>query len=102
MVAAILTLQRGNERGRRMVAGCALRYDDAVRSGEGMREDRVIIEFLPQGRFVKVSAMDPQTLTEVTIVGDAARGEEQLKRAALNKLRYVLERDGGGRGPARR
>jgi hypothetical protein len=52
----------------------------------------VIIEFVPQGRFVKVSAMHPPTLTEVSIVGDAARGEAALKRAALQKLRYVLAR----------
>lgn len=57
-----------------------------------MREDSVIIEFRPHGRFVKVSAMDPQTLTEVTVVGDATRSEAELKRAALNKLRYVLAR----------
>jgi rRNA pseudouridine-1189 N-methylase Emg1 (Nep1/Mra1 family) len=64
-----------------------------------MREDNVIIEFRPHGRFVKVSAMDPQTLTEVTIVGDAARGEDELKRTALNKLRYVLARERpAGRG----
>lgn len=62
-----------------------------------MREDNVIIEFLPRGHFVKVSAMDPKTLTEVSIVGDARRGEAELKRAVLQKLRYVLERDSAPR-----
>ncbi len=52
----------------------------------------VIIEFYQVGAFVKVSAVDTATLTEVSIVGDPARGEEALKRAALQKLEYVLER----------
>ena len=52
----------------------------------------VIIEFYHVGAFVKVSAVDTATLTEVSIVGDPARGEEALKRAALQKLEYVLER----------
>jgi len=64
-----------------------------------MRDDSVIIEFKPCGHFVKVSAMDPGTLTEVSIVGDPSRGEAELKRAAVRKLRYVLERD---QPPARR
>lgn len=62
--------------------------------GEG-----VIIEFVRQGRFVKVSAMDPASLTEVSIVGDPARGEAALERAAVAKLRYVLARKGAGQGP---
>jgi hypothetical protein len=67
-----------------------------------MREDGVIIEFIPRGRFVKVSAMDVKTLTEVCIVGDAQQSQDELKRTAKQKLRYVLERDrkakGGGKG----
>jgi len=58
-----------------------------------MREDNVIIEFVPRGRFVKVSAMDPKTLTEVCIVGDAQQSESELKRTVKQKLRYVLRRD---------
>jgi hypothetical protein len=34
--------------------------------------------------------MDPATLTEVTIVGDAARGREALQETAARKLDYVL------------
>ncbi len=52
----------------------------------------VIIEFYRVGACVKVSAVDTATLTEVPIVGDPARGEEAVKRAALQKLEYVLER----------
>ena len=56
--------------------------------------DEVLIEFLPCGRYVKVSAVDPKTLTEVSIVGDPAAGEEALKRQAARKLAYVLGKKG--------
>jgi len=58
-----------------------------------MREGNVIIEYVPRGRFVKVSAMDPKTLTEVCIVGDAQESEDELKRTVKQKLRYVLKRN---------
>ena len=50
----------------------------------------VIYEFIPMGRYVRVAAVDPATLTEVSIVGDPAVGESQLKRQARRKLAYVL------------
>lgn len=56
----------------------------------GPRE--VIFEFYRVGAYVKVSAVDTATLTEVAIVGDPAIGEESLKQTALRKLDYVLER----------
>lgn len=51
-----------------------------------------LIEFYPVGAYVKVSAVDPESLTEVSIVGDPAAGEEVLKRQAVRKLQYVLAR----------
>lgn len=56
-----------------------------------MRPGEVIIEFFPVGNAVKVSAIDPETLVEVSIVGDPRQSEEALSRAAVQKLRYVLE-----------
>jgi len=50
----------------------------------------VIYEFIPMGRYVKVAAVDPATLTEVSIVGDPSVGETALKRQARRKLAYVL------------
>lgn len=50
----------------------------------------VIYEFMPMGRYVRVAAVDPATLTEVSIVGDPAVGETLLKRQARRKLAYVL------------
>ncbi len=55
----------------------------------------VIYEFIPMGRYVKVAAVDPATLTEVSIVGDPAVGETLLKRQARRKLAYVLSKKAG-------
>ena len=52
----------------------------------------VIIEFYRVGAFVKVSAVDPHTLTEVSIVGAPDAGEAALARAAIRKLEYVMAR----------
>ncbi len=57
-----------------------------------LNEQRVIIEFLPSGSYVKVSAFDPVSMVEVSIVGDPASGEAGLKHAVLRKLKYVLEK----------
>ena len=54
----------------------------------------VIIEFHSIGQFVKVSAMDTQTLTEASIQGPASANEALLKRNALKRLEYVLKKRG--------
>lgn len=64
------------------------------RSSSNHYDEGYIIEFIGQGRYVKVSAIDPRTGTEVSIVGDAERSEEELQQVALRKLRYVLEKKG--------
>jgi hypothetical protein len=51
---------------------------------------------------VQVSAIDPVTRTEVSIVGDRSRSEAALARIAVRKLKYVLakrdRRDSGEDG----
>jgi len=54
----------------------------------------VIIEFFPVGAFVKVSAMDTKTLTEISIQGPASASEEVLTRNAMKRLEYVLKKKG--------
>jgi hypothetical protein len=54
--------------------------------------DDVIYEFRRVGAYVKVSAVDPKTLTEVSITGAPTAGEESLKRTARRKLEYVLNK----------
>jgi hypothetical protein len=55
-------------------------------------DEEVLLEFHRIGAVVKVSAVDPATLTEVSISGPASAGEAALRQVALRKLRYVLER----------
>jgi hypothetical protein len=66
------------------------------------RNDRgeVIIEFVRLGGLVRVSALEPQSLVEVTLQGPAAAGEAVLREAVLRKLDYVLARR-RGEAPAR-
>ena len=56
-------------------------------------EQDIIIEFWRIGNSVKVSAMDPATLTEVSIVGPADAGEETLKRNVLRKLEHIMAKN---------
>lgn len=52
----------------------------------------VLIEFQQVGNAVKVTAIDTDTLVEVSIMGPASSGEEILKRNVINKLKYVLSK----------
>lgn len=54
--------------------------------------DEYLIEFYRLGNAMKVSACDPRTLTEVTIVGSAHSPQSILERAAVNKLNLTLGR----------
>lgn len=58
-----------------------------------MSTGKYIIEFIPQGRFVKVSAIDPATGTEAVIVGDAAQPAAMLERIAVQKLEFLLKKN---------
>ena len=51
-----------------------------------------MLEYRVVGVYVKVSAIDPVTRTEVSIVGDRSRSASALARVAVNKLKYVLAR----------
>ncbi|MCB1592347.1 MAG: hypothetical protein KDI90_07845 [Alphaproteobacteria bacterium] len=54
----------------------------------------IIIEFRSVGSLVKVSAMDTESLTEISIQGPASAGEEILRRNALKRLEYVMKKKG--------
>ncbi len=58
----------------------------------------VIFEFRQIGDYVKVSAIEPITNTEVSIVGAARADKSALKASALQKLRYVMQRNAAGKG----
>lgn len=55
--------------------------------------DEVLFEFRPIGRYVKVSAIDPITGTEISIVGDVKASSEELKHVAIRKLQYVMDKN---------
>ena len=55
----------------------------------------VIFEFYRLGNSVKVSAVDTETLTEVSVVGPATASEATLRNTALRKLQFVLARKAG-------
>jgi hypothetical protein len=58
----------------------------------------VLFEFRQVGEYVKVSAVDPVTNTEVAIVGSSRMSKEALKANALRKLRYVIAKNKAGDG----
>jgi hypothetical protein len=66
-----------------------------------LRDPEVILEFTAIGAIVRVSAMDPRTLTEVVIQGPAAAGRAVLERLALAKLGWALRRAEGGQSTGR-
>lgn len=51
-----------------------------------------IIEFYAIGNSVKVTAIDPMTGTEATIVGPAKATKKELMDGAVKKLEYVLNK----------
>ena len=55
-------------------------------------DERVIIEFVKVGAYVKVSAIDPTTRVEVSIVGDPLVSQAKLEQTAVQKLKYVLNK----------
>ncbi|MEX2618101.1 MAG: hypothetical protein WD767_18595 [Alphaproteobacteria bacterium] len=56
----------------------------------GKNEHGIIFEFILIGSYVKVSAIDTRTGTEVSIVGDPKRGEQALRMTARRKLEMVM------------
>ena len=59
-----------------------------------LRNREILIEFHPVGNAVKVSAMDVQTMTEISIQGPKSATELTLKNNALKRLEYVLKKKG--------
>lgn len=62
----------------------------AMPNAEGPDDPGYIIEFHQVGNAVKVSALDPATLTEVSIVGAPTMTEAHLTRAVVRKLEFML------------
>jgi hypothetical protein len=58
----------------------------------------VYFEFQQIGSYVKVTAIDPVSMVEVSVTGAAAASQQNLKQLALRRLEYVLakRRESGG------
>ena len=52
----------------------------------------ILFENVRNGSYVKVTAIEPETRIEASVVVPAALSEDQMKLQALNKLRYVLKK----------
>ena len=55
-------------------------------------QNTYIIEYYQVGNSVKVSAIDPVTLTEACIVGDPKVSKKELSDLAVRKLEYVMKK----------
>ena len=58
----------------------------------------VILEFIVHGSYVKVSAVDPVSGTEVSIVGDRKAEQSYLESVATKKLAMVMKKNAQVRG----
>ena len=62
-------------------------------STDSLKDREIYIEFFRIGGIVKVTAMDTASLTEISVQGPPSAGEEALKRAALQRLEYVMRKN---------
>lgn len=61
---------------------------------EPLKNREVIFEFQPIGIYMKVTAMDVATLTEISINGPVNAGEAILKQNAMKRLEFVMRKKG--------
>ena len=52
----------------------------------------IYFEYVVQGAYVKVSAIEPETKTEAIVVVPKGLSEEQMRYQALQKLSYILKK----------
>jgi hypothetical protein len=56
----------------------------------------VLLEFQVQGAFVKVTAIDPLSGVEATIMGPVTAPRSTLETAAMRKLDFLRAKQSGG------
>ena len=52
----------------------------------------ILFEYIRQGVYVKVTAIEPETKIEASVVVPATLSQEQMKIQAVHKLNYVLRK----------
>lgn len=63
-------------------------------SEDPLKNREIIFEFFPIGPYIKVTAMDVVTLTEVSISGPKGTSEAMLKQNAVKRLEFVMRKKG--------
>lgn len=58
----------------------------------GKTMNEILFEYVKQGKFIKVTAIEPKTRTEVCVVVPIGLSEQQMQIQALKKLQYVLKK----------
>lgn len=54
--------------------------------------EEVLFEYIQQGSYVKVTAVEPKTLIEASVVVPASLSQEQMQLQALRRLKYVMDK----------
>lgn len=52
----------------------------------------ILFEYIRQGSYVKVTAIEPETKIEASVVVPSTLNQEQMNLQALQKLNYVLKK----------
>lgn len=52
----------------------------------------ILFEYVRDGAYVKVTAIEPETMTEVCVAVPANLSEQQMQIHALKRLQYVLKK----------
>jgi hypothetical protein len=55
-------------------------------------EPRYIIEYITIGNAMKVTAMDPATLREVSVMATPGAPREEVAELAIRKLKYMINK----------
>ena len=54
--------------------------------------EEILFEYVRQGSYVKVTAIEPKTMIEASVVVPANLTQEQMQIQALRRLKYVMEK----------
>ena len=57
---------------------------------EDVHLPEILFELRQVGNYMRVTAIDPMSGTEVITIGDPAVGKDALERIAARKLKYVI------------
>jgi hypothetical protein len=65
-----------------------------MRKTNALAGREILLEFIPLGAYVKVVAIDVDSMTEIAIQGPKNAMQSVLKNNALRRMEYVLRKNG--------